>query len=117
MDRVRAAQSNIGAVVQRTAAACGASADVTWTQVYPGYEVAREEICTLLFSAGCHKLSIEPDYLVTDGGGDANPLNGAGIICVPFGLGMQAIHTNEEFIRLSDLHSAFLLLLECVAAR
>ena len=116
MDRVRTAQKHIGAVVQRTAAACGASADVTWTQIYPGYDVAQEEMCNLLFRAGCHKLAIEPDYLVTDGGGDANPLNGAGITCVPFGLGMQAIHTNEEFIRLSDLHSAFLLLLECVSA-
>ena len=117
MDRVRAVQKQIGVVVQRTAAACGASAEVTWTHLYPGYEVAREELCNRLFEAGCQKLAIEPDYLVTDGGGDANPLNGAGITCVPFGLGMQAIHTNEESIRLSDLHNAFLLLLECVAGR
>ena len=116
-NRLSAVQKQIGVAAERNAATCGTSAEVTWTELYPGYEVAREALCIRLFSAGCQELAIESDYLITDGGGDANPMNGAGITCVPFGLGMQAIHSNEESIRLSDLHNAFLLLLECVSAR
>ena len=115
--RLRAVQKQIGARAERTAATCGTSSEVAWTQLYPGYEVARDELCVRLFTAGCKKLAIEPDCLVTDGGGDANPLNGAGITCVPFGLGMQAIHSKDEHIRLTDLHKAFRLLLECVTIR
>ena len=115
--RLRAVQKQIVAAAERTAATCGTSAEVAWTQLYPGYEVARGELCNRLFRAGCQNLAMEPDYLITDGGGDANPLNGAGITCVPFGLGMQAIHTNDECIRIIDLHNAFRLLLECVAIR
>lgn len=116
LDRVVAVQEQVSSLVERTAKMCDASAEVTWAQVYPGYDVARRELCIGLFNDACKRLEIKPDYLVTDGGGDANALNGAGITCVPFGLGMQAIHTNEEYISINDLRTAFHLLLGCVAA-
>ena len=94
-----------------------ASAEIIWTALYPGYNVSLDELCIQCFVSACNKLDMKVDYITTDGGGDANPLNGAGITCVPFGLGMRAIHTNQEHIKLVDLHNAFHLLLECVTVR
>jgi len=90
------------------------STEITWTSLYPGYSVSLNELCIQYFALACNKLDMQVDYITTDGGGDANPLNGAGVTCVPFGLGMKAIHTNQEHIMLSDLHNAFHLLLECL---
>lgn len=45
--------------------------------------------------------------LVNSGGGsDANIINGHGIPCVNLGVGMQSVHTCQEFIRIEDLVAA-----------
>ncbi len=114
LDHVRYVQKQIDETAHRVLESSGASAEIVWTELYPGYSVSLDELCVWYFVSACNKFNMQVDYITTDGGGDANPLNGSGITCVPFGLGMRAIHTNQENIRLADLHKAFHLLLECV---
>tara|TARA_B100000959_G_scaffold286947_1_gene368238 strand:+ start:1918 stop:3030 length:1113 start_codon:yes stop_codon:yes gene_type:complete len=114
LDHVQHVQKQIEETAHRVLESSGASAEIVWTELYPGYSVSLDELCIRYFVSACNKFNMQVDYITTDGGGDANPLNGSGITCVPFGLGMKAIHTNQENIRLADLHKAFHLLLECV---
>ncbi len=50
----------------------------------------------------------------TGGGSDANILNGKGIATAILGIGMQRVHTTEEFIRLEDMIASAELVLEII---
>ncbi len=50
----------------------------------------------------------------TGGGSDANVFNGKGIATVIMGIGMQKVHTTEEYIRLDDMVSTTELVLEII---
>jgi len=117
LEKVYHVKKQIDETSHRVLECSGASAEIIWTELYPGYSVSLDELCIQYFASACNKFDMQMDYVTTDGGGDANPLNGSGIICVPFGLGMKAIHTNKENIKLADLYDAFNLLLECVSIK
>ena len=114
IEKINYVQTEMFVNIQKITQEFGANFDINWTSLYSGYVVSNDSQCMQYFMSACSKLGIEPKTVVTDGGGDANHLNGAGINCVPFGLGMKAIHTNQEHISLADLHLAFNLLLECL---
>ena len=44
-----------------------------------------------------------PDLRLSGGGSDANIYNARGITAVPISTGMQAVHTNQEWIALSSM--------------
>lgn len=48
------------------------------------------------------------------GGSDANVFNGKGLATVIMGIGMQKVHTTEEFIRLDDMVSTVQLVMEII---
>ena len=50
----------------------------------------------------------------TGGGSDANIFNRKGLATVILGIGMQKVHTTEEFIRLSDMVNSCRLVLEII---
>ena len=102
-DALDALKVRIEALAQEQARAYGASAEVRWEALYPGYAVAENAPIARLFAEACAAEGVEAAFESTYGGGDANPLNGRGLSCVVFGLGMQAIHSPQEFILLSDL--------------
>jgi tripeptide aminopeptidase len=44
-----------------------------------------------------------PEFRLSGGGSDANVYNARGITAVPISTGMQAVHTNQEWIAVSDM--------------
>ncbi|MEZ0328411.1 MAG: M20/M25/M40 family metallo-hydrolase [Dissulfuribacterales bacterium] len=50
----------------------------------------------------------------TGGGSDANILCGKGIVCAVMGIGMEKVHTTNEFIRLSDMENCCRLVLSII---
>lgn len=50
----------------------------------------------------------------TGGGSDANILCGKGITCAVMGIGMEKVHTTNEFIRLSDMENCCRLVLAII---
>jgi len=103
---LEAYQARIGAVAHERAAAYGARADLRWEPLYPGYDVPENAPIARLFARACAAEGVQAAFEATYGGGDANPLNGKGRACVVFGLGMQAIHSPQEYILLSDIARA-----------
>jgi tripeptide aminopeptidase len=49
------------------------------------------------------KIALPTELLSTGGGSDASIINGNNIRCANLGIGMSAVHTTEEFIRVEDL--------------
>ena len=50
----------------------------------------------------------------TGGGSDANVFNGKGIRCANLGIGMQSVHTTDEFIHIKDLVDNARLVVEII---
>lgn len=96
--------------VQREATCRGATASTRWEELYAGYCVPDDALCVVLFTAACRAEGLEPRLLSSMGGGDANPFNNKGLTCIVFGLGMEAIHTEQESMRLGRLIAAGRLL-------
>jgi len=61
-----------------------------------------EEVVTLAVKA-VNNLGIQSQLLSTGGGSDASIINGNNIRCANLGIGMNAVHTSDEFIRVEDL--------------
>jgi tripeptide aminopeptidase len=49
---------------------------------------------------------LTPRFFVSGGGSDANWYNRFGVPSILLGIGMEGMHTNEEYIRISDLRAA-----------
>lgn len=104
--RLPEVQRQIEKAVNRETARHGATGTVEWVNLYPGYFVPDDAPCARLFARACRVEGFNPAFCSTLGGGDANPLNNKGLTCIVFGLGMEAIHSNEEYILLSRLTEA-----------
>lgn len=63
----------------------------------PGSEVVR------LASTAARSIGLNPRLIKTGGGSDASIIHGAGIPCANLGVGMQKVHTCDEFIQITDL--------------
>lgn len=81
----------------------GGDAEVKVHFLYPEIQLdASEEVVQRALRAARH-IGLQPRLTSTGGGSDASIINGAGIRCANLGIGMQKVHTTEEFIRIDDL--------------
>ena len=89
----------------------GGQADVHVTFLYPEITLDAEEEVVRLAVAAAESIGLKPELISTGGGSDASIVNGNNIRCANLGIGMNAVHTTEEFIRVEDLiHDAELVL-------
>ncbi len=81
----------------------GGQAEVQVTFLYPEITLEAEEEVIRLAVAAAESIGIEVKLVSTGGGSDASIVNGNNIRCANLGIGMNAVHTTEEFIRVDDL--------------
>lgn len=94
-----------------------ASLDLEVTRAYEGYRLTEDtpvvrEVMTALRAQG-----LEPLLMPSGGGSDANIFNALGVTTVNFSTGMEAVHTPEERIRLSDMVAGARVLEEVLRRR
>ena len=77
--------------------------EATVEQVYRGYRFSRSDQPIRLAAHALERSGIEPRYVLTGGGADANVFNERGLPCVNLANGMIDIHTPEERIAVADL--------------
>src|SRR6185436_8849009 len=87
----------------RAANATGCEAEISLRNEYAGYRLsptseAVERICAALRANG-----VEPVFIESGGGADANVFNAAGVTCVNVCNGMAEIHTPDEHISVDDI--------------
>jgi len=92
----------------------GARSEVRVNLLYPEMNLDPEEPVVALAKQAARNLGKVPNLIKTGGGSDASIFNGQGIRCVNLGIGMEAVHTAEEHIRIEDLVDTARLVVEII---
>jgi tripeptide aminopeptidase len=85
-------------------------------QQFRAYRLPRTAPPVAAATAALETLGIEPQYVATGGGSDANVFNSAGLPCLNVANGTAHNHEPDEFVTVEALESAFdvaLTLVEC----
>ena len=69
-----------------------------------------------LAASALERVGLEPAYILSGGGADANVFNERGLQCVNLANGMTDIHTPDERIAVADLHEMVDVTLALVGA-
>jgi tripeptide aminopeptidase len=85
------------------AAAGECEVDTQLEESYRGYRFRRDDRPVRLAARALERCGVEPRYVLTGGGADANVFNAAGLECVNLANGMVDIHTPDEHIAVEDL--------------
>ena len=83
-------------------------------KVFQGFQIPEDDpLCQLVKRAG-ERIGLSLTFKKKEGGSDANVFNANSKRCLILGVGMQKVHTKEEFIRKRDLINSARLVLEIV---
>jgi tripeptide aminopeptidase len=85
------------------AAAGECEVDTQLEESYRGYRFRRDDRPVQLAARALERCGVQPRYVLTGGGADANVFNAAGLECVNLANGMVDIHTPDERIAVEDL--------------
>ncbi|MFH1086864.1 MAG: M20/M25/M40 family metallo-hydrolase [Chloroflexota bacterium] len=111
LDRQVAAMT---AAFEASARAHGAAVEIEVERRYRTYRFEEEAPVIQRVARAMRAVGIEPLFLPTGGGSDANVLHAAGIPTVQIATGMAAVHTTAEHIAVDDLFAAARIVLACV---
>ncbi len=81
-----------------------------------GYRFRRDDRAVTLAASALERVGLEPAYILSGGGADANVFNERGLQCVNLANGMTDIHTPDERIAVADLHEMVEVTLALVEA-
>ena len=70
-----------------------------------GYRFRRDDLPVRLAADALQQSGLEPSYILSGGGADANVFNERGLQCVNLANGMTDIHTPDERIAVADLEA------------
>jgi tripeptide aminopeptidase len=83
-----------------------ARAEVVITPNYAAFTVEKTDHIVQLVKTACRGTGVKPNFKVGLGGSDANHFNEHGIKVIMMGTGMEKVHTEQEFIKKSDMIKA-----------
>ncbi|MGI6487207.1 MAG: M20/M25/M40 family metallo-hydrolase [Syntrophomonadaceae bacterium] len=92
----------------------GAESQVQVEMLYPEMDLQPDDPVIKLARQAVVNLGKNPVLESTGGGSDANVFNGKGIRCANLGIGMQSVHTTDEFIHIKDLVDNARLVVEII---
>lgn len=81
----------------------GATVNLSCTEAYPAIDLPENSPVIALAAEALQQLSIVPQVMQTGGGSDANIFNSWGLPTANLGIGMEKVHSCEEFIRVKDM--------------
>lgn len=99
---------------ETAAAKNGAKAEIVVTKAYEPYVLDKESQVVLTAAKAAKALDLTVEITGTGGGSDANFYNNYGIPCSVLGVGMQKVHTKDEFIIEEDLYTTAALVLQII---
>jgi len=68
-----------------------------------GYRFRRDDVPVQIAATTLERVGLEPSFILSGGGADANVFNERGLQCVNLANGMTDIHTPDERIAVADL--------------
>lgn len=88
---------------EAAAARFGVTADITVEESYPAMNLSEDDKAVQLVVEAVKALNLSPVLVPTGGGSDANILVGKGLPSVILGIGMEKVHSKQEFISIKQL--------------
>ncbi len=113
---VKLAQTT-GAMVhalQAGAARLGVDVDVDLVMEYRAYRLRETDPVVRAAADALTALGLEPSYLTSGGGSDANVFNARGTPTVNLDCGMMSVHTPEEYIQVAELERLMYLVKQLI---
>lgn len=104
MDKLEAQTKHMVDTFERVAAANGARAEVKVTKAYGPYVLTADMPVVVLAGKAAEAAGLTPKLQGTGGGSDANFFNSYGVPCAVLGVGMNKVHTTDEYIKEADLY-------------
>lgn len=101
---------------KKTAKEMGGSAEIELETMYPGFRLKESDSIIQLLKKASELSGIPLNLQSSGGGSDTNVINGAGIPAVNISVGMEKVHSTEEFIRISDMEKACVFLTSIIKA-
>lgn len=101
--KMDALTSQIVSEFTRVAQAAGAKSEVRVTFQYPEFRLDKSLSVFKIAAEAAGKAGLKISYETSGGGSDANIINALGKTAANLGIGMQQVHTTDEFLLLSDL--------------
>ncbi len=92
----------------------GAKATVEIERAYCAFLVDADDAIVEMIKKAMDAVGAETYLTASGGGSDTNIYNGNGIKAINLGIGMQKVHTLEEFIEISDLVKSAELVVEII---
>jgi len=90
----------------------GAKADIKIKREYDGFKIDDGEISMQIAKKALENMGITPRVVSTGGGSDINIFNAKGKMAVNLSAGMENVHTNKEYVKVSQLERLATLILE-----
>lgn len=81
---------------------------------YESFQINKDDEFLSIVKSAYKDLGITPELAISGGGSDANIFNHKGIRAINISNGMQAVHTNDEFIMIDDLLKGTLVIIEII---
>jgi len=79
---------------------------------YNGFTISENELPVLMAKNVLRKLGIKSKIISTVGGSDVNILNSKGKIAINLSAGMENVHSNKEYVKISELEKLAAFILE-----
>ena len=108
-DKLEAIREEVVSTICNAVEKYGAKVTAEVEHKYSSFLIDTESTVVKLAKSACAMYGFTPDITQTGGGSDANFLNAYGVPCVILGIGMQNVHTVEEFIKEEDLYNSALM--------
>jgi len=102
-DKLAAQTRHMQETFEQVASSWGARAEVTVENQYETFKLDESSGVVQLALKAAQKIGAVPSLESTGGGSDANFLNRYGIPTAVLGVGMQNVHTTDEFLYIKDL--------------
>ncbi len=88
---------------QAAAQRFGVTVDIKVEESYPAMNLSENDLAVQMAIEATKSLGLTPVIVPTGGGSDANILVGKGLPSVILGIGMEKVHSTEEFIPIQQL--------------
>ncbi len=106
MEKLATQTMHMKETFERVASANGGRAEVVVTHAYAPYVLADDAAVVALAVAASKSIGLTPEIKATGGGSDANFFNNYGVPTAVLGVGMNKVHTAEEYIKEIDLYNS-----------
>lgn len=106
MDKLAVQTRHMKETFEHVAAANGAKAEVLVSTAYGPYVLSEDAPVVSIAVKAADSIGLNPEIKATGGGSDANFFNNYGVPTAVLGVGMNKVHTTDEFIKEIDLYNS-----------